>query len=334
MQSEVEPPVIVTATPPSPRWPEDRGRLATSDRPRRRRRRPVLPYLLVLPAIVAIFAYMAYPLYRMVVLTTHRTQLAGRFAPAPPPPKFVGLANFKAVLTDSLFWHVVINTVVFTVAAVGLSMLVSLGVALLMRRVSGWARIVVTISLVFVWAVPTIVATQVFAWLFDSDFGIVNFAIDKLPGVNFVNHGWFSTPQQGWFVIGSLVLWGAIPFLALTIYAGLTQVPPELVEAATIDGANGVQVLRNVLIPVLKPVLVITTTLSAIWDFNVFNQIYAVRNAQPEQSYWTIGVYAYEKAFGESDYNTGATISLITMILLLFVMVFYVRQMIRIGEAD
>ena len=68
--------------------------------------------------------------------------------------------------------------------------------------------------------------------------------------------------------------------------------------------------LRNVLIPVLKPVLVITTTLSAIWDFNVFNQIYAVRNAQPEQSYWTIGVYAYEKAFGESDYNTGATISL------------------------
>ncbi len=334
MQSEVEPPVVVvTATPPSPRWPADSERLAAAGRPRRRRR-PVLPYLLVLPAILAIFAYMAYPLYRMVVLTTHRTQLAGRFAPTPPPPKFVGWANFKIVLTDSVFWHVVINTVVFTAAAVGVSMLIGLAVALLMRRVSGWARIVVTISLVFVWAVPTIVATQVFAWLFDSDFGVVNFGIDKLPGVNFENHSWFSTPEQGWFVIGSLVLWGAIPFLALTIYAGLTQVPLELVEAATIDGANGLQVLRNVLVPVLKPVLIITTTLSAIWDFNVFNQIYAVRNAQPEQSYWTIGIYAYEKAFGESDYNTGATISLLTMILLLFVMVFYVRQMIRIGEVD
>jgi N,N'-diacetylchitobiose transport system permease protein len=334
MQSEVEPPVVVTTGPPSPRWSPDRGRIATSDRPRRRRRRPVLPYLLVLPAIVAIFAYMAYPLYRMIDLTTHRTQLAGRFAPTPPPPKFVGFANFTAVLTDGVFWQVVINTVVFTVAAVGVSMLLSLAVALLMRRVSGWARIVVTVSLVFVWAVPTIVATQVWAWLFDSDFGIVNFGIDKLPGVNFENHSWFSTSQQGWFVIGSLVLWGAIPFLALTIYAGLTQVPPELVEAATIDGANGFQVLRNVLIPILRPVLIIATTLSAIWDFNVFNQIYAVRNAQPEQSYWTIGIYAYEKAFGESDYNTGATISLLTMILLLFVMVFYVRQMIRIGEVD
>jgi N,N'-diacetylchitobiose transport system permease protein len=334
MQSEVEPPVVVTAGPPSPRWSPDRGGVATSDRPRRRRRRQVLPYVLVLPAIVAIFAYMAYPLYRMIVLTTHKTQLAGRFAPTPPPPKFVGFANFSAVLTDGVFWRVVINTVVFTAAAVGVSMLLSLAVALLMRRVSGWARIVVTISLVFVWAVPTIVATQVWAWLFDSDFGIVNFGIDKLPGVSFENHSWFSTTAQGWFVIGSLVLWGAIPFLALTIYAGLTQVPPELVEAATIDGANGLQVLRNVLIPILRPVLIIATTLSAIWDFNVFNQIYAVRNAQPEQSYWTIGIYAYEKAFGESDYNTGATISLLTMILLLFVMVFYVRQMIRIGEAD
>ena len=334
MQSEVEPPVVVTAGPPSPRWSPDRGAVATSDRPRRRRRRQVLPYVLVLPAILAIFAYMAYPLYRMIVLTTHKTQLAGRFAPTPPPPKFVGFANFSAVLTDGVFWQVVINTVVFTAAAVGVSMLLSLAVALLMRRVSGWARIVVTISLVFVWAVPTIVATQVWAWLFDSDFGIVNFSIDKLPGVNFENHSWFATSVQGWFVIGSLVLWGAIPFLALTIYAGLTQVPPELVEAATIDGANGFQVLRNVLIPILRPVLIIATTLSTIWDFNVFNQIYAVRNAQPEQSYWTLGIYAYEKAFGESDYNTGATISLLTMILLLFVMVFYVRQMIRIGEAD
>jgi len=277
---------------------------------------------------------MAYPLYRMVILTTHKTQLAGRFAPTPPPPKFVGWQNFTTVLTDGTFWQVVVNTVVFTIAAVGSSMLISLGVALLMRRISGWARIVLTISLVFVWAVPTIVATQVFAWLFDSDFGIINSLIDKLPGVYFQNHSWFSTSVQGWFVITALVLWGAIPFLALTLYAGLTQVPPELVEAATIDGANGWHVLRNVLLPVLRPVLIITTTLSAIWDFNVFNQIFALRNTQPEKSYWTIGIYAYEKAFAQSDYNTGATISLLTMVLLLLVMVFYVRQMIRIGDAD
>jgi N,N'-diacetylchitobiose transport system permease protein len=333
MQSEAERSIAVTSARPStlrPRSGPD-GQIGPS---RRRPRRPLLPYLLVLPAMLAVVAYMAYPLYRMVILTTHKTQLAGRFAPVPPPPKFVGWQNFTTVLTDGTFWQVVINTVVFTVAAVGSSMLISLGVALLMRRISGWARIVVTIALVFVWAVPTIVATQVFAWLFDSDFGVVNSLIDKLPGIYFQNHSWFSTSQQGWFVITTLVLWGAIPFLALTLYAGLTQVPPELVEAATIDGANSVQVLRNVLLPILRPVLIITTTLSAIWDFNVFNQIFALRNTQPEKSYWTIGIYAYEKAFAQSDYNTGATISLLTVVLLLGVMVFYVRQMLRIGDAD
>jgi N,N'-diacetylchitobiose transport system permease protein len=333
MQSEVERSIAVSSARPSTLRPRKRSDGST-EVGRRRRRRPMLPYLLVLPAILAVVAYMAYPLYRMVVLTTHKTQLAGRFAPAPPPPKFVGLQNFKAVLTDGTFWQVVINTVVFTVVAVGLSMLISLGVALLKRRVSGWARIVLTIAMVFVWAVPTIVATQVFAWLFDSDFGVVNSLIDKLPGVSFQNHSWFSTSQQGWFVITALVLWGAIPFLALTLYAGLTQVPPELVEAATIDGANSWQVLRSVLLPVLRPVLIIITTLSAIWDFNVFNQIFALRNAQPEKSYWTIGIYAYEKAFAQSDYNTGATISLLTVVLLVGVMVFYVRQMIKIGDVD
>src|SRR5262245_7323190 len=333
MQSEVDASISVTASRPSTLRPRrgDDGRLVP---PQRRKQRPRLPYLLVLPAILAVVAYMAYPLYRMVILTTHKTQLAVRFAPTPPPPKFVGWQNFETVLTDSTFWQVVLNTVVFTVTAVALSMFISLAVALLMRRVSGWARIVLTISLVFVWAVPTIVATQVFAWLFDSDFGVINALIDKLPGVYFQNHSWFSTSLQGWFVITTLVLWGAIPFLALTLYAGLTQVPLELVEAATIDGANSWQVLRSVLLPVLRPLLVIATTLSAIWDFNVFNQIFALRNTQPEKSYWTIGIYAYEKAFAQSDYNTGATISLLTMVLLLAVMVFYVRQMIKIGEAD
>ncbi|HKE64530.1 MAG TPA: sugar ABC transporter permease [Micromonosporaceae bacterium] len=333
MQSEVDSSISVTASRPSTLRPRrgDDGRVVP---PRRHKQHPRLPYLLVLPAMLAVIAYMAYPLYRMVILTTHKTQLAGRFAPVPPPPKFVGWQNFKTVLTDGTFWQVVLNTVVFTVTAVALSMLISLAVALLMRRVSGWARIVLTISLVFVWAVPTIVATQVFAWLFDSDFGIVNALIDKLPGVYFQNHSWFSTSLQGWFVITALVLWGAIPFLALTLYAGLTQVPLELVEAATIDGANSWHVLRSVLLPVLRPLLIIATTLSAIWDFNVFNQIFALRNTQPEKSYWTIGIYAYEKAFVQSDYNTGATISLLTMVLLLGVMVFYVRQMITIGEAD
>ena len=124
-----------------------------------------------------------------------------------------------------------------------------------------------TVVMMFVWAMPQLVSTQVFKWLVDADFGVVNWLIDQIPGVNFTSHSWFVDPRQGWTVIGALVLWGAIPFLAITLYAGLTQVPRELVEAATVDGASGWQVFRSVTLPILRPLLSIVTTLSVIWDF-------------------------------------------------------------------
>jgi N,N'-diacetylchitobiose transport system permease protein len=332
MQSQLEPPGTAPAPPLDVR-PRSRN-ASTFGAERRKPRRELLPYFLIAPAVVIVVALMAYPLYQLFVLSMHTTPLAGRFAAAPPPPKFVWFQNYSAVLTDSEFWLVIARTVVFAIVAVGLSMGVSLGVALLMRRVSGWARILVTVALISVWAIPSIVATQVFAWLVDSDFGIVNFLIGKIPGVDFNEHSWFSSPYQGWVVVTALVLWGAVPFLALTLYAGLTQVPNELIEAATLDGANPRQVLMNVIVPVLRPVLIITTTLSVIWDFGVFNQIFVLRNTQPEKDYWTVAIYAYEKAFAQSNYNIGATITVCTTVLMLGVMIFYVRQMIKIGEAE
>ena len=332
MQSQLEPPEVIPASALDVR-PRRRPAAGPFPGPHRKRREK-LPYILIAPSVVIVLALMAYPLYELVVLSMHTTPLAGRFAAAPPAPKFVWFDNFKAVLGDSEYWLVIGRTLAFTIVAVAFSMGVSLGVALLMRRVSGWARILVTIALVSVWAIPSIVATQVFAWLVDSDFGVVNFLINKIPGVNFDQHSWFSSPYQGWIVVIALVLWGAIPFLALTLYAGLTQVPTELIEAATLDGANPRQILRNVIIPILRPVLIITTTLSVIWDFGVFNQIFVLRNTQPEKDYWTVAIYAYEKAFAQSNYNIGATITVCTTILMIAVMIFYVRQMIKIGEAE
>jgi N,N'-diacetylchitobiose transport system permease protein len=335
MQSQVEPPAVAPHGIIDVDRRAEQRRPTISEVPRNRRpRRDKLPYLLMAPAVIIVLGLMAYPLYRLVVLSLEQTPLAGRFAPHPPGPKFVGLANFRAVLGDSVYWTVLLHSVAFTAVAVILSIAVSLAVALLMRRISGWARLLVTFALVSVWAVPAIVATQVFDWLIDSDFGVVNYMIDKIPGVNFQEHSWFATPSQGWTVITALVLWGAIPFLALILYAGLTQVPPELIEAATIDGANGWQVLRGIILPTIRPVLTIATTLSVIWDLGIFNQIFVLRNSQPEQTYWTFAIYAYEKAFAQGNYNVGATITLCTTVLMIGVMVFYIKQMIKQGEAE
>jgi N,N'-diacetylchitobiose transport system permease protein len=216
------------------------------------------------------------------------------------------------------------------IVSVGLGLLL----ALLMRRVSFSVRMAMTIALMLVWAMPQLVATQVFYWMVDSDFGVVNWLIDQIPGVNFANHSWFADSSQGWFVIIALVVWGAVPFISISLYAGMTQVPRELIEAAVVDGAGSWAVFRNVIFPILRPVLVILTTLSVIWDIGLYTQVWVMRNTKPEKDYYTLAVYQYIEGFGKSNYSLGSAIAISTVVLMVGVMIFYVRQMFKIGDAD
>jgi len=303
--------------------------------PRRRtrwRRDRLTPYLLALPAVLLVLGLLGYPLYRMAVLSFQRyelPQLMGRRAPI-----WQGFGNYTRLLTDGEFWGVVRRTATFTVTSVVISILLGLAVALLMGRISTWARYALTTAMMLVWAMPQLVSSQVFIWMVDADFGVVNWLIDQIPGVNFFKHSWFADPTQGWIVITTLVVWQGLPFLAITLYAGLSQVPRELVEAATVDGAGPWRVLAAVRLPILRPLLGIVTTLSVIWNFQLFTQVWALRYGKPEPHYQTLMTYAYAQAFQTGRYGVGAAVSIITVLLMLGVMTFYVRQMFRVGEAD
>jgi N,N'-diacetylchitobiose transport system permease protein len=282
--------------------------------------------------VALLIALLGVPLVRMVIVSLQkyeRPQLWG-FRPA----EWVGFKNYTKLFTDPEFWSVVQHTVEFTVAAVVLSVLIGLGIALLMRRVSNSVRIAMSIAMMLTWAMPGLVSAQVFAWLVDADFGVVNWLIGKIPGVDFSKHSWFANSTQGWIVITALVVWGAVPFLAITLYAGLSQVPRELTEAATVDGANAWHVFRSVSLPILRPLIVIVTTLSIIWDFQVFTQVWVLRFGKPELDYQTLSTYAYEQAFGSGKYGLGAAVSIVTVVLMLGVMIFYLRQMFKIGDND
>jgi N,N'-diacetylchitobiose transport system permease protein len=214
-------------------------------------------------------------------------------------------------------------------------MLVGMLLALLLTRVSRWARITLTTVLLFVWSLPAIVASQIFLWLFDNNFGVVNYLLSRIPGVHMQGHDWFVNSNQGlYMVIAAVVIWGAVPFLTLTLHAGLTQVPRELREAAVMDGASSWRVFRNVTLPFLWPLIVIIGTLSIIWDFSVFNQIYAMRSGSPEEGYQNLPVYMYERGFGGQDYNMGSTIAILMIILMFVLILFYIRQLFKIGDAD
>jgi N,N'-diacetylchitobiose transport system permease protein len=300
--------------------------------PAGRKPRPYLPYLLIAPSFLALLVVLGYPLVDMVTLAFQDMTRKELFSGAEPP--WAGLGQFRTILGDRFFWTVVARTALFTVVCVALTMALGLLIALLMRRTSSWVRAVLAGVLVAVWAMPVMVAAAVFRWLFDADYGLVNWLLSTLPGVDLARHNWFTDPWQGFAVIAAVVVWGALPFAAVSLHAALTRIPPELEEAALIDGARPSQVFRYVTFPAIKPLFVMVTTLMAIWDFGVFNQIWLMRGGQPEREYYLLGVYSFIESFAVNRYSTGAAIALVTVVLLLAGAVMYLRQMLRLGEAE
>jgi N,N'-diacetylchitobiose transport system permease protein len=304
---------------------------------RRRRRRPgqgdkIMPYWLSLPTLLIVIAVFGYPFVKMIIMSFQEKSLHNLFRDV--GPTWAGLKQYRAALTDSVFWTVTLRTVIFTASVVVASVILSLLVALLLNHCSRWAKILLTTVLMFVWAVPQVVSIQLFSWLTDPDFSVINWLLSKLPGVDMMKHDWFRDPHQGLAVAGAVVVWGAIPFLAVTLHAGMTMVPKELNEAAEIDGAGAWRRFRAVTLPVLRPLLVIITTLSVIWDIQVFNQIFLLRHQSPEQSYWTLATYVRNVAIQGSNYYLASALGVITVLLMLGVMVFYIRQIFRIGDYE
>ncbi|MFF8970410.1 carbohydrate ABC transporter permease [Streptomyces sp. NPDC014995] len=290
------------------------------------------PWLLLAPCLLVLLLVMGYPLVRLVTLSFQKfgqSQLWG-FQPA----ESVGFDNFAKVLGDGEFWAVVLRTIVFAAGCVIFTMVIGMLIALLLQRVSGWVKTLVNIALVASWGMPVIVATTVFKWLFDADYGILNAVLSKLPGVELIGHNWFASGPQGLAVIMLLVVWGAVPFVVITLGAGLTQVPAELEEAARLDGAGAWGVFRYVTLPILKPVIVMLTTLSVIWDMGVFPQVFVMRNGHPEAEFQLLTTYSYDRAFVVNDYAQGSAIALITVLLLLGVVAVYMRQMLKIGDVE
>jgi N,N'-diacetylchitobiose transport system permease protein len=275
---------------------------------------------------------LGYPLVRLVTLSFQdykKPQLWG-FKPA----EWVGFDNYSAILHDSEFWSVVVRTIIFAGGAVILTMVLGMLIALLLQRVSPWVKTLINISLVASWAMPVVVAVTIFKWMFDSDYGVVNWVLSKLPGVDYDGHNWFASGPEGLTVIMLLVVWGAIPFVVITLSAGLTQVPKELEEAARLDGAGAIGIFRYVTFPILKPLVVMMTTLSVIWDMGVFPQVWLMRGGHPEPEFQLLTTYSYDKAFGVNDYAGGSAIALVTVLLLMGVVAVYMRQMLKIGEVE
>jgi N,N'-diacetylchitobiose transport system permease protein len=294
--------------------------------------RASVPYWLILPVVAALTAILGYPIYSLVRLSLEHYTL---FELIQHHGQYIGLKNFSSVLHDQVFWHTLLRTVIFTVVNVGATIVGGTLIALLLVRVSGWVRILVTSGLVLVWAMPQVVAVQVWYWMTNFQNGVVNYVLTELHIGNYFEHDWYQTTFSQLGLVTALIVWGALPFVAITLYAALSQVPGELVEAAEIDGARPWRVFLDVTLPILRPVLLILTSLSILWDFGVFTQPYLlIGQAHINPSNYLMGIYLFEEGYLKTDYGRGAAISLLMLVMVAAMSVVYVRKMVKIGDVD
>src|SRR5207237_2135302 len=193
-----------------------------------------------------------YPIYSLVRLSLQHYTLFELIA---RKGQWIGLGNFRSVLQDAVFWHTLLRTVVFTIANVGLTMVLGTLTALLLVRVSAWVRILLTAGLVLVWAMPPVVAVQVWNWMTNYQNGVLNYVLTELHVGDYFHHDWYATTFSQLSLVTALIVWGALPFVVVTLYAGLAQVPAALVEAAEIHGARPWRVFGDVTLPSLRPIL-------------------------------------------------------------------------------
>jgi N,N'-diacetylchitobiose transport system permease protein len=301
-----------------------------SRRRRRRVARGSVPYLLILPVLGVIGAILGYPLYNLVRLSLEHY---GLFELIRHQGQSIGLANYGSVLHDSVFWRTLERTVIFTAANVGLTMVLGTALALLLTKLSTWVRLLLTSGLVLVWATPAVVAVQVFYWMTNFENGVVNYILSQLHIGDYFQHDWYATTFSQLGLVTALIVWGALPFVAVTVYAGLAQVPRELVEAAEIDGARSWRIFLDVTFPILRPILLILTSLSIIWDFGVFTQPYLlIGQAKIQTSNYLMGIYLFEEGYFKSDFGRGAAISILMLLCVAALSVVYVRKMVRLGD--
>jgi N,N'-diacetylchitobiose transport system permease protein len=290
----------------------------------------LVPLLLLSPAGLVVVALTIVPIGFLVFASftnyDQRTLFTGVY-------NTVGFSNYTQTLTSSAFWQAFIRTILFTTAMVAGSMVIGMAVSQLLGKVGRGMRYVMTIVLIFAWAMPTVASALVWGWLFEPIYGVLNWLLTQthLFG-NVVNTSWGDNTTLAYICIWLLVVWQAVPFIALTLNAAQTQVDPAYFEAARIDGAGEWRVYWTITMYFLRPTLLLVTILSVIWDFNVFNQIWLISQGGPNGSTATLGVYTYLQAFINFNIGSGAAISIITTALLLILSAGYIRSLLRAGE--
>ena len=275
------------------------------------------PYLLLLPSLIIIFGVNIYPILHSLYISFFRYHLLF------PRVVFNGLENYRMVLKDPVFQASLLRTLYFVVVSISLEMLLGLIVALMLNE-NFKGRGLIRALIIIPWAIPTIVNGVLWRWIYQPNFGALNGLLYQLGIIDSYKY-WLAKTFLAMNMTILADAWHMTPFYVLLILAGLQGIPGSLYEAARVDGASWFRQLWHITLPLLKPTFLVILVVRTIETFRVFDIIYALTGGGPGDGTKVIGYYAYEQTFRFMDFGTGAAVSIIITLSVLFLAVAYIR---------
>ena len=292
-----------------------------------KRRKLRAPYLLLIPAVVILLAGMGYPVIWQIVTSLQKYGLQQQFG---KPAPFVGFENYATLAVDGELWAIVGRSLVFCILTAALTLALGTLLALLMTNISKAAKLILQVALLLAWSMPVVAAMTVWIWLFDRRRGAINYLLDMIPGVHMNRFDWLAQPSTFFAVAAIIVIWMSVPFVAFSIYAGLTQISEEVLEASQLDGTSPFQRFRFIIAPMIRPVIGIVLLLQLIWDLRVFTQITMLKDAGSKSGdYDLLGTYIYKLGTSSQNFGMASAVSILVLAITIALSWFYIRSLLK-----
>jgi trehalose/maltose transport system permease protein len=286
---------------------------------RLQRRQTRLGWMMLAPALAVVAFVAIYPLGRTIYQSfTNQQFLAGI-----EPTRFVGLDNYRELIHDSVFRDAVVVTVKFTVVTVLFEFVLGMIIALVVN--SGFrGRGVMRAVMLVPWAIPTVISAQMWKWMYDDVFGVLN---DGLMRLHIISEpvAWISQPSTALWAVAAVDIWKTTPFVALLLLAGLQVIPSELYEAADVDGVSKWHQFWRITMPLLKPAILVTLIFRTLDALRVFDIFYVFFGSRVDTQ--TMAVYNQNEIVSIGDVGYGSAISVAIFLIIGIFVVIYVTFM-------
>jgi multiple sugar transport system permease protein len=293
--------------------------------PARRRRRGsrarhrAIEVLFMVPAAAYLVLFFGYPVVKNVVMGFQHYTSATFFTGIAP---WVGLANYSEVLHSAVFSKTAVNTVLFTAGSIAGQFSIGLCLALYFQRrfpLSGVLRSLLLLP----WLIPLIVSSAIWRWILDEDNGALNRVLTGLPLVG--HPGWLTSTSLALIAVILVNIWIGIPFNATILHSGLQDIPEELYEAASLDGATGWKAFRYITWPLLRPVVSVVLVLGVVYTLKVIDIILGLTRGGPANATQTIATQSYHLSFVDFDFGQGAAMGNLLIVVSLVFATVYLR---------